>query len=368
MNRSLSTIVNWLRFPLACLIVVKHYYTPDISSEIMASIHGDNYSLYNYVGTFFTHIFPAFAVPLFFFISGYLYFVKYDKNKKFDLGEWKDKTIKRIKSLLIPYLSWNLLVLLLFAVVQFLSGSSETMDKDGYKLIVDYGVIDYAKAFYAIDSTGMPIDGPLWFVRDLFLVSVFLSYPIYLVVTKLKIYGLILLAIVYFTGLTTPVTGIGMPCVFFFTFGGYCAINKFTLFINVNEKIRNLLGGGILASLCFFAISYYLDSSLTIWAKRIYIVMTVFFIFGWLGIYERKHFLKEIAFFSASSFFIFAIHKPILVIIRRGIFAVFNPSSELILIALCVIIPILVIFISLLAFFILKKYLPFLKFLNGSRL
>lgn len=368
MNKSLSTIISWLRFPLACLIVLKHYYTPDISSEIMTSMYGGDYSIYNYVGGFLTYIFPVFAVPLFFFISGYLFFMKYDKNKKFDFGEWKDKSKKRIKSLLIPYLSWNLLVLLLFAITQYLSGSTDAMDKEGYKSIADYGIIDYAKAFYAISSTGMPIDGPLWFVRDLFLVSVMLSYPIYLLVTKFKIYGLILLAVVYFAGLNIPITGISLTCVFFFTFGGYCAINKFNLFIDTNEKRQGVLGGLILVSLCFFTISYYMDSSLTVLAKRMYVVITVFFIFGWLGIFERKQWLRDVSFFTTSSFFIFAIHKPILIIIRRGIFAIFKPSSEFLLTTLCIVIPIVVILISLLAFFIMKRYLPFLKFLNGYRL
>lgn len=177
MNRTLSKSISLLRFPLAALIVLKHYYTPDISAEAIGGV--DEYQWYHYIGEFTKGVFPAIAVPLFFFISGYLYFNKLDLHgdSSYDFGVWKRKTRGRLKSLLIPYLSWNLLVLLLYFIAQQLTGDSTIMAKDGYKLIADYNLLDYGKAFFAIDSTGMPIDGPLWFIRDLFIVSVFITPP-----------------------------------------------------------------------------------------------------------------------------------------------------------------------------------------------
>lgn len=178
MNPTLSKAIGLLRFPLAALIVLKHYYTPDISAKTLSGGIAE-YPIYHYVGEFTKGVFPAMAVPLFFFISGYLYFNKIELNgdKCFSLTLWKHKTYSRIKSLLIPYLSWNLIVLLLYFAVQQIAGNSEVMAKDGYKLIADYSLMDYGKAFYALDSTGMPIDGPLWFIRDLFIVSAFITPP-----------------------------------------------------------------------------------------------------------------------------------------------------------------------------------------------
>lgn len=74
MNKRLSEIFKVLRFPLAFLIVLKHYYTPDISAEHFFQTTGENYSLYGILGDFSAHVSPAFVVPLFFFISGYLYY------------------------------------------------------------------------------------------------------------------------------------------------------------------------------------------------------------------------------------------------------------------------------------------------------
>ena len=175
MNQTLSKSISLLRFPLAALIVLKHYYTPDISAAAIGGV--DEYQWYHYIGEFTKGVFPAIAVPLFFFISGYLYFNKLDLHgdSSYDFNVWKMKTRGRLKSLLIPYISWNLLVLLLYFIAQQLTSNSTVMAKDGYKLIVDYNLLDYGKAFFAIDSTGMPIDGPLWFIRDLFIVSVFIT-------------------------------------------------------------------------------------------------------------------------------------------------------------------------------------------------
>ena len=162
MNKTISEAISLLRFPLACMIVLKHYYTPDISADIFGG------NVYNFVGIFAEKVFTAVPVHLFFMISGYLYFNKCTLHEGFNKEVYVKKTRSRIKSLLIPYLIWNLLVFLFFTVMQSLTSGSAVMQKDGYKALADYELIDYLKNFWALDSTGMPVDGPLWFIRDLF--------------------------------------------------------------------------------------------------------------------------------------------------------------------------------------------------------
>ena len=108
MNETISKAINLLRFPLACLIVIKHYYTPDISADIFGG------EVYNFIGVFVTNVFTAVPVPLFMMISGYLYFNKCNLSEGFGREVYINKTRSRIKSLLIPYLIWNLLVFLFF--------------------------------------------------------------------------------------------------------------------------------------------------------------------------------------------------------------------------------------------------------------
>lgn len=35
MNQTISKTISFVRFPLACLIVYLHYYTPDIAADVV---------------------------------------------------------------------------------------------------------------------------------------------------------------------------------------------------------------------------------------------------------------------------------------------------------------------------------------------
>lgn len=314
-----------------------------------------------------SQIVPLAVVPLFFFISGYLYFVNIG-NASFGLSAWKKKTHNRLKSQLIPYVAWNLLVLILFAVVQSLTGNSDTMQKDGYKQIASYELADYLKSMWAMDSTGMPIDGPLWFVRDLIVTSIVFSYPIWYLLKKAGVFGLFLIWCVWqLVGSGVP--GVSLPCIFYFSWGALCGMKNFDLFTAVSRKTKHLLGLTILTSLLvFFIVDMVHWEPKSDLFNQVYIYVTVLFVFGWLSLYIADGKLKPIAFLGNASFFIYAMHKPVQVIVRRVAFAVFHPTSEVMLSAMVVLIPAVVIGVCLAAFYIVKNYIPQLKFLNGYRL
>lgn len=306
------------------------------------------------------------AVPLFFFMSGYLYFISIG-NDNFSFATWKKKTHNRIKSLVIPYLVWNLLIMLLFGVVQAITGNSETMQRDGYKLIADYQFIDYLKAVWAIDSTGLPMDGPLWFVRDLMVTAIVFSYPIWLLMKKTGVWGLMLIWIAWqFVGVHLP--GFSMACIFYFSWGALCAINNFDLFTNVSKKRSWQFGACIITCLAVYSVLSSIDSRLAGTFRQLYIYITILLVFGWLAPYIKEEKIKPVAMLGNASFFIYAMHKPVQVIFRRYSFAIFNPTSELELSLLAIFIPMIVIGICLFAFYVVKNYMPCLKFLNGFRL
>ena len=360
--------ISWLRFPLAALIVLKHYYTPDISAEAVGG--SDELMFYHYIGEFTQGVFPAIAVPLFFFISGYLYFNKLELTgtQGYSFSIWKKKTQGRIKSLLIPYLSWNLLVLALYYITQCLTGGSDVMTKDGYKLIADYGIADYAKAVYAIDSTGMPIDGPLWFIRDLFIVSVLITPPIWLIIKYLRVYGMILLTALFLMGVSTHLPGLSSAAIFYFAWGAYMSLHKISMGADAEGMRANLCGWIMLASLAVFTGCYFCGSPWESMAKTVYIFSAILCIFCWIGRWVKTDKIYIPALFSTASFFIFAFHKPMQVIVRRAFFAIVHPQQEWLLVAVVFLIPALVISIALGIFYLIKKYFPFLKFLNGYRL
>lgn len=131
-------------------------------------IHGNfilqNASIYtNSIIYLFSISIASSAVPLFFFISGFLYFRNYETFSK---EEYLRKTRKRIRSLLVPMLFWNLLYCLLFIGVQIF-----------FPNIVNGGIpkfdalsVDYWKWVLWGTKNGGPIDYPLWYIRDLFVV------------------------------------------------------------------------------------------------------------------------------------------------------------------------------------------------------
>lgn len=91
------------------------------------------------------------AVPLFFAISGYMFFWGINS---FNKDTYIKKLKKRIQSLLVPYLFWIFAVIVLFFLAQtFLPG----MMSGANKMIVEYDWYDYLCAFWADPRTGDPI-------------------------------------------------------------------------------------------------------------------------------------------------------------------------------------------------------------------
>lgn len=249
-----------------------------------------------------------------------------------------------------------------------MTNNAAAMQKEGYILISDYQFIDYLKAFWSIDSTGMPIDGPLWFIRDLFVVSVIFTPFIYYGLRYLKIFLLILLFVCLCMSWSIPFAGFGTPCLFWFSFGAYFSLNNKNLGVYCSKTTKILCTVAIIISLIGFVSLYFTENNYVDIAKLIYIFICVMSVFPCIGGFVENNRFKMFAFLSTTSFFLFAIHKPLQVIVRRSVFLFFNPANELILALLVLMVPIIVTIISLCIYFFIKKYMPYMKFLNGFRL
>ena len=104
-----SESINMLRFPLAILVVFVHSFGTDIDvAELHASVL-TGLVAYDYIRLFFSVVIARSAVPIFFIISGYLLFLKVEKYNK---TVYISKLRKRWHSLVIPYFSWIVLLIL----------------------------------------------------------------------------------------------------------------------------------------------------------------------------------------------------------------------------------------------------------------
>ena len=298
-------------------------------------------------------------------MSGYLYFVTVNADKGFGWEDYKKKTKSRFKSLVVPYVIWNLLVVVLFAIAQAASHNSEVLQKDGYKLIVDYGFVDYLKAMWALDHNGVPMDGPLWFVRDLIVLSL-LSPVIYILLSKLKHWGVLLMTVIMFSGEFHGLHGLSPAPWFYFSWGAYFGLRKSSLGVGFAEKYGNA-AVSLLFVLWGLVIWNHFNGNGGI-TKQYYIIAAILIMPIALAKYINRNWAIWLAKYSAAAFFIYAIHKPMMSVLRRVTFAVVHPESEITLISLNIIVPIVTLAIAFSIYLIIKKYIPSLKFLNGFRM
>lgn len=109
--------------------------------------------------TFLTWVLCTCALPAMFMISGYLLF------KNYDLSRYGNKLSRRVKRLAIPYFAWNTFFVLFYVVcahfVPRLSARVASFELDSLG-----GAINKIASL-----TAAPIDGPLWFLRTLFILS-----------------------------------------------------------------------------------------------------------------------------------------------------------------------------------------------------
>lgn len=107
-NSKDSAAIEWLRFPLIVCVVFIHSYSAgellDFSTIDWSALSGRE--AVGLIQVFFSRVVTHFAVPCFYFISGYLFFCNI---KHFDLSVWKGKMRSRAYTLLLPYVLWNLI-------------------------------------------------------------------------------------------------------------------------------------------------------------------------------------------------------------------------------------------------------------------
>ena len=162
-NDNLSSIITATRFPSAVLIVMLHTFIVDESIFGKIYVSSADYPWLKTVCHVLKADFGEAAVPLFFFISGFLFFY----NTHFDLTVYQKKNKKRIHSLLIPYLIWNTVFFIFVHSLQFIYPSLA----DNHKPFSELGWKGILDAYWNL-SEGLI---PLWFVRDLIIINFFIS-------------------------------------------------------------------------------------------------------------------------------------------------------------------------------------------------
>jgi len=360
-----SKTIDFLRFPLIVGVVFIHTDFSDIVMTGVKQISFVNYPLFSHIFFLFSKVIFEVCVPLFFFISGFLFFYK---TAGFSTEIYLRKLKNRVRSLLIPYVFWNLLVILFLLLAQlFLSGS---LVSGRNKLITDYSLQDWLWSFWDTSQINpnlrksLPINSPFWFIRDLMVVVLF-SPIVYILIKKLRAYAVIILGLLWIFNPFFYLPGLSTVSFFFFTAGAYFSINTKNFARGMRPMLSIVVPLYLLlvaAQLIFLNKSWWVD--LYCAGICIGLIATVSVVAHFIA----KESWRTNAFLANSSFFIFAYHRLPLVFVIKFLFKILEPQSEVLLLFLYVFCPVIIIVFGLVIYSFLKQFWPrFTAVIGGGR-
>lgn len=165
-----------MRLPLAMAIVFQHSYSHIGSAKTAEVADTLTWHALDWMRGFFSWTINGSALMAFGLIAGYLFFQHWNEHDSIGPIAWSwkrygEKMYRRLFSLLLPYIVWNLLTAWYKHVPLT------------WNIFWDYHVWgqDAVNVFgLPLCATYAPIDSPFWFVRDLFLISLCapIIYPI----------------------------------------------------------------------------------------------------------------------------------------------------------------------------------------------
>lgn len=298
------------------------------------------------------------AVPCFFVIAGY-FFVG---NKLLTLEMYKVKLKKRVVTLLIPYLLWNLipsLVLIggnLFSIV-FRGKSTE----DLMIFLTDLWN-DGLWHLWWDKVNGMPSDSPLWFLRDLIVMCVLAPLFYYLI----KKWGKFTIAVWFLLYMLLPASwknlpGISLTAIFFFNIGLYLKFNGINL-VSKSGKYHSfcvVTAFILLALIVLFKYQGYL--------YPLFIAIGTFSSFVLIG-WAKPSVVKCLAKFSPTIFFVYAIHQTFVLAYMGKMVGRLLPDSYVGDVLVYLTVPFITTAVCIVIYYLLKLVSPrLLRVLCGGR-
>lgn len=334
-----SKVIDFLRFPLMIGVVIIHCrYTSRLQPQLLDDVI--NGGGYDYVSWLFSKVIFGVCVPIFFLISGYLFF----KKGTFTPKSYASKLKKRFISIVIPFILWNFLYLLIYrfigyriiyndtgeimGIVPWITAVSGNMIKDAYQWFI--GV------FVNFNGSGSPMDVPFWYLRDLIVMFV-ISPIVYCYGKYLKHYGIILMVIAYivlgkyiafpsFLGLSLR------PPVLFFVIGASYAVNQ----KNMIEEITKV-GSWIYWVYGLIALTDLLTKDLeyNCYLHRLTILLGIVVVFKIAAAFVKRKDRPENKFlteFKNTNFFIYAFHWILLYWLSQPLSILAGKGTDLILV------------------------------------
>ncbi len=380
MDALTSKTITKLRLPLAVMVVFIHSFGYQPYNINWSHLSGMDF--YNLVRIACSHVIPHIAVPAFFLISGYLFFAK---AKSVDWNFYKIQWKKRIRTLLVPYLIWNVIALFFDIIYRMREGSWTEVSEyavSNCTLRIFWDINNWGGNFHnifgqTIPTFSGPYNFPLWYLKYLILV-VAMTPLLYWLIQKTKGFFVDVIGVIWLLNINIMLSHGFVDALFFFSLGAYCAIFK-KEFVEFCEK-----GIVFLVPIwgCLICASIYYDGAHTEVGALIYPFMVSFGVFAFIGIIARMVLAEKdtdsngrlsrmVDFAAKNTFFIYLSHAAFGLTTAQlilGKLFCYLPGTSIFMTIKYLLYPFVTIGVCLVVLYILNRFFPrFTKVLIGKR-
>lgn len=301
------------------------------------------------------------AVPLFFIISGYLFFFSLNGNNLSD--SFKKKIKARISSLVVPYIIGCLFCVCFFLALEnipflqrYLNSSIKSTLSGPWPMVVK-------NIFWKNGAANSPLAFHLWFLRDL-IILVFCSPAIYYLIRYTR--WILVMALLGIASFWTYNPQFILLSVFWFSLGATIALERVKVELDISNALRLgifllVLALGILEQVYGIELNT-VGTVLMLLLGVISLWLLYDFIFN-----ERPRGNATVPFYTSYTFFIYIYHEPAINIVRKLFIVILGKGSGQYLISY-LFSPILFAAIAVAVGFCIKKIVPaFFSLITGGR-
>ena len=153
------------------LLVFVHSYNLHVNYLQPWTIPGERMTVNSFTQYLFANGLLRFRIPMLFIISGYLYALHDNKP-------YKQRTNKRLRTLLIPYLIWSAFGLLLTYVLELFPYTKHIIEQTQFMQIDEHRTLLHQYKWYEWLGRWIlvPVPFQLWFIRVLLMYNI--AYPL----------------------------------------------------------------------------------------------------------------------------------------------------------------------------------------------
>ncbi|MDR3171037.1 MAG: acyltransferase [Treponema sp.] len=301
-DENVSKRINSLRFLLIVFVVFIHNNPTEVNFASGTEI----YTIPVYIAKIrhlVSGIIAAVAVPLFFFISGFLLYAK--ETTFMSVLKKKSRTI------LVPYIIWNILVALFLFVAQSFSFTKPYFAQN---IIRNFGLLDWIDVFVGkftqLRKNQYPLVYQFWFLRDLFILNL-LFLGIKKLIDRFPFGTCILFFILWIAGINIYL--VSTAALFYFSLGYY--VIKYQVSYKKIDAIKR--DDILLVYLITIVIELFLKEYVPIIHSINIVVGSIFFLKLTYYFIRNEKIYRTLAWLEKYAFFVYAIHGILLAVLQK---------------------------------------------------